>query len=303
VRNERLLVIGYGSLMSGYGLLALRRGGRSGALTAIDAHPIELLNARRGLAKPSSHGSYLAMDIEPVDRAIAMRARAAAGQSAGVGAMLLTFDRGAAPEIARREEYDPAAFVRLIEIADRAGAALGEFLAEVAQRVSHDPAAYRTRLREILGYTSKGYIFHPIELDDGRVAIIAVGSGFDSSGDPDVISRRREFGIDRLMGLGEALALESMPIDRAGQIGYAAECLLGAIHGISVADLMAEYHDASARGEPWAAELANRLGESARDERERFVGAVSLNRDRYRERFGERAHPSIAPLLRRAALI
>ena len=55
--NDTLLVIGYGSLLSGYGMLAERRGGKS-RLIACDAFPVRLLNARRGLAKPSSHGHY-----------------------------------------------------------------------------------------------------------------------------------------------------------------------------------------------------------------------------------------------------
>jgi len=62
--NRTLLVVGYGSLLSGYGMLAERRGGGS-KLVARDAFPVSLRNARRGLAKPSSHGNYLAMDLEP----------------------------------------------------------------------------------------------------------------------------------------------------------------------------------------------------------------------------------------------
>ena len=73
--NDTLLVIGYGSLLSGYGLLAERRGGGS-KLIARDAFAVRLENARRGLAKPSSHGHYLAMDLEPVRRGEPILARA-----------------------------------------------------------------------------------------------------------------------------------------------------------------------------------------------------------------------------------
>jgi hypothetical protein len=99
--NATLLVIGYGSLLSGYGLLAERRGGKS-RLVARGAEPVVLRNAQRGLAKPSSHGSYLAMDIEPRDRSAPITAVAAGGSGDGIGALLLEFDRGAAPRIARR---------------------------------------------------------------------------------------------------------------------------------------------------------------------------------------------------------
>lgn len=66
--NRTLLVIGYGSLLSGYGLLSERRNGAS-RLIALDAFPVRLHNARRGLAKPTGHGRYLAMDLEPIDPA------------------------------------------------------------------------------------------------------------------------------------------------------------------------------------------------------------------------------------------
>ena len=76
--NKSLLVVGYGSLLSGYGLMAERRGGRS-QLLARDAYPVIIENARRGLAKPSSHGQYLAMDLEPVDATEPIKVRIARG--------------------------------------------------------------------------------------------------------------------------------------------------------------------------------------------------------------------------------
>src|SRR5271167_451026 len=150
--NDTLLVIGYGSLLSGYGMLAERRGGRS-RLVARDAFPVRLTNARRGLAKPSSHGHYLAMDLEPVRRGEPIVARAGVDGAEGIGAVGLVFDREWAPLIARREEYDPAMFVELIARADAAGAPLGEFLLEIAQRTEFDLLAYRVELRKLLGYT------------------------------------------------------------------------------------------------------------------------------------------------------
>ena len=55
--NQSILVVGYGSLLSGYGLMAQRRGGGS-KLLARDAYPVIIENGMRGLAKPSSHGQY-----------------------------------------------------------------------------------------------------------------------------------------------------------------------------------------------------------------------------------------------------
>src|ERR1700735_685234 len=140
--NDTLLVIGYGSLLSAYGMLAERRGGKS-RLVARDAFPVRLLNARRGLAKPSSHGHYLAMDLEPIDATIPMSARAAVGATAVIGALGLVFDREWAPLISRREEYDEHKFVELIGLADRAGLPLGGFLHEIARRPNWDLLDYR----------------------------------------------------------------------------------------------------------------------------------------------------------------
>jgi hypothetical protein len=298
--NATLLVIGYGSLLSGYGLLAERRGGRS-RLVARGAEPVTLHNARRELAKPSSHGEYLAMDIEPRDRTapITARARHGAGGSGGIGALLLEFDRDAAALIARREEYSPEHFVRLVEMADRAGARLGEFLLEIARESNFDLLEYRRALRARLGYTSPGYIFHPVELADGRVAIIAIGSGFEGSGDDAVISRRRECGMANLHSLPSALAISALRIDRAGQIGYFAECLLGAMHGLAVGDLLGDFDPESG----WARELSRALARAAERETERFIEATSLDRAGYRRRFSApRPDPALAALLTLAPL-
>jgi hypothetical protein len=296
--DPTLLVIGYGSLLSGYGLLAERRGGKS-RLVARGAEPVVLRNARRGLAKPSSHGSYLAMDIEPCDRTAPITAHATSAAGGGIGALLLEFDRDAAPLIARREEYSPEHFVRLVEMADRAGASLGEFLLEIARDANFDLLECRRALRARLGYTSPGYIFHPVELQDGRVAIVAIGSGFEGSGDDAVISRRRECGMASLHTLPSALAISALPIDRAGQIGYFAECLLGAMHGLAVGDLLGDFDPESG----WARELALALARAAERETERFIEATSLDRAGYRRRFaGGRPDPALAPLLTLARL-
>ena len=100
--NRTLLVIGYGSLLSGYGMLAHRRGGGS-KLVARDAFPVMLQNARRGLAKPSSHGSYLAMDLEPADPNQPIVADVGHNHEDGIGALGLVFDRQWAERLARRE--------------------------------------------------------------------------------------------------------------------------------------------------------------------------------------------------------
>lgn len=289
--NDALLVIGYGSLLSGYGLLAERRGGGS-RLIARDAFAVRLGNARRGFAKPSSHGRYLAMDLEPVRRGEPIVARAGVDGAGGIGAVGLVFDRERAALIARREEYDSAKFLELLALADAAGAGLGEFLLEIARRTDFDLLAYRVELRKLLGYTSPGYIFHPVPLADGRVAIAAIGSGYEGSGDPAVRSKRSELGMNRLLSMREATEVRSFELDRAGQAGYFAECVLGGMHGLAVDDLMTDLDLET----DWGRELIRRFTLAAPGEVERFMRASSLDEARYRAQFTGVTHACLAPL-------
>jgi hypothetical protein len=278
--NRTLLVVGYGSLLSGYGMLAHRRGGGS-KLVARDAFPVTLHNARRGLAKPSSHGRYLAMDLEPADPSQPIVADAEFACDQGIGALGLVFDRQWAERLARREEYEPAKFLELLSFADRAGQPLGEFLLQIAERTQFNLLAYRCALREMLNYTSHGYIFHPVPFRDGRIAIAAVASGFDGSGDPAVRSKRNEFGMDRLLGLEEALAVTALPLDHDGQVGYFVECVLGGLHGLGVSDLVRGLSLAGRFG----VDFMRRLAGAAPLERELFLQATSLDESDYRDNF------------------
>jgi hypothetical protein len=279
--NRTLLVIGYGSLLSGYGMLAQRRGGGS-KLVARDAFPVRLHNARRGLAKPSSHGHYLAMDLEPIDpQAPIIADSSVAGETAGIGALGLVFDREWAPLIARREEYEPAKLLELIDLADRGRKPLGEYLLTIAEGVRFNFLAYRSALRELIGYTSHGYIFHPVPIADGRVAIAAIGSGFEGSGDPAIPSKRHEFGMDKLLGLAEALAVTSFALEQEGQLGYFVECILGGIHGLGVTDLTQGLDAATLLH----TKVGRRLALVAEHERELFMRATSLDEAGYRRAF------------------
>jgi hypothetical protein len=289
--NRTLLVVGYGSLLSGYGMLAHRRGGGS-KLVARDAFPVMLHNARRGLAKPSSHGSYLAMDLEPIEQDQPIIADHAETGDEGIGALGLVFERQWAERLARREEYEPAKFLELLDLADSAHQPLGEFLLHVAERTRFNLLDYRCALREMLDYTSHGYIFHPVPFRDGRVAIAAIGSGFEGSGDPAVQSKRNEFGMNRLLGLDEALKTTTLALDRDGQVGYFVECLLGGLHGLGVSDLIAGL--SLARG--LDLDLARRMARAVPLERELFLQATSLDQSSYRKNFPGASARALAEL-------
>jgi hypothetical protein len=287
--NEALLVVGYGSLQSGHGLLTVRRNGKS-RLVALEAFPLVIRNARRGLAKPTAHGRYLAMDLEPIDARAPIAARIGLDPRGNeIGGLGLVFERRWAQQLAMREEYDAAKFVELIAIADRAGMPVGEFLLRIAAEVDFDLLAYRTALAQMLGYTSPGYIFHPLPLDDGRVALVAIGSGFHGSGDPAIRSKRNMAGIDRLMTLEQALAFKRLEIEPAGQLGYFLECILGGMHGLFVGDLLTELNGATPQ-------LAQLLGQAIEYEQRHFLDATALTIARYREIFGSISNSGIEAL-------
>jgi hypothetical protein len=240
-----------------------------------------LHNARRGLAKPSSHGRYLAMDLEPIERGAPITADAEANGS-GIGVLGLVFERQWAERLARREEYDASKFLELLDLADRAGVPLGNFLLEIAERTNFDMLEYRSALRGLLGYTSHGYIFHPVPFRDGRVAIAAIGSGYEGSGDPAVCSKRREFGMDRLLALHEALRVASFDLDHDGPLGYFVECILGGLHGLGVHDLVGGFGPDTET----LSMLAERMTPALPLERSLFMSATSLDEKRYRRTFG-----------------
>lgn len=232
------------------------------------------------------------MDLEQVEPALPITGRASACDGTGaIGALGLAFDRKWAAKIARREEYDAEKFLELLELAERAEQPIGDFLLEVARRAGFNALSYRRALFEMLGYTSPGYIFHPLPLEDGRVAIVAVGSGYEGSGDPGVPSRRRECGMDRLLSMDDAMRFDGL--DDEEQLGYFVECLLGGLHGLEVGDLTAGLE----RDAAWAAELARRLSHAAAEERHRFLGATSLDEAGYSRLFSPRPHPSLSQLL------
>ncbi|MGH7865637.1 MAG: hypothetical protein ACREQB_11650 [Candidatus Binataceae bacterium] len=290
--NDTLLVVGYGSLMSGFGLLAQSRLGTSPQLVALDAAPVTLRNARRGLAKWSRFGRYFAMDIEPLDRSLPISVSPEA-QVLGIGGLVLDFDRKSAPEIARRDGYCADALQRLIQLADSDGLSLGTFLLAIAKHSQFDLGEYRAALFELLDYTSAHYIFHPVPIDDGRTAIMAIGSGFEGSGDATVKSRRQESGMDRLLGLNEALAQTRVNLEPTGQVGYYVECLLGGLHGIAVSDLLDRLDPAT----PAMRKLAAQLAAAAPLEVTRFLAATSMDGPRYRARFTGIAEPALAALI------
>ena len=152
----------------------------------------------------------------------------------------------------------------------------------IAERTGFDLLAYRTALREMLGYTSHGYIFHPIPFADGRIGIAAIGSGYDGSGDPAVRSKRHEYGMDRLLALPDALGVDSFELDHDGQVGYFVECILGGSHGLAVGGFGRRSRPGEPAGAPrWRGVSAPHC----QRERALFMEATSLDDAGYRRAF------------------
>ena len=98
--------------------------------------------------------------------------------------------------------------------------------------------------------------------------------------------------MDRLLSMREAMEVRSFELDRAGQAGYFAECVLGGMHGLAVDDLMSEFDLET----DWGGELIRRFMLAAPGELERFMRASSLDDARYRAQFTGVAHACLAGL-------
>ncbi len=218
-------VIGYGSLMSAYGL------GRDGDLVLHRPRRVELSNAWRGFAKQSLHADRLAAVVDRRDRSRPITARAVAAEEMGRSPQALAFDVDATglPLLSRREGYSTDAMQRLVELSE--GDVAGK-LRRLSRSASGRSADYRRSLYDTLGYTSAHYIPHPLRLD-GEDAIIFVAPAAEGSGCDKVVPVR--VATDRCEALS---ASETWRIkNNDAQLDYFAMCLLGAAHGIDVADL------------------------------------------------------------------
>ena len=202
-------------------MLAERRGGgsRAGRARRLSG----TFDQRAARSRQAVQSRPLPRDGPRADRRDASRSscasRAASATNGGIGALGLVFDREWAPLISRREEYDAAQIPR----ADRAspiapGRSLGEFLLEIAQRTHFEPARLSPRVVPICSATPRrATSFIRCRSMDGRVAIAAIGSGFEGSGDPSVRSKRQRVRHGSAADAGaRRCALTTFDLDRDG---------------------------------------------------------------------------------------
>jgi hypothetical protein len=281
-----VVVIGYGSLMSGLGLRSL------GAMRVRAASRLALLNARRGFGKFSRHGDHFTMVLEPLDAAKPLEASALAADSpveTGVEAIGLLLQPRDLAKLCDREGYSAGALQRLQEEGQRNGRDLATFLWCLLEEHAFDTRAFRQHLFRLVGYTSPHYIPHPVRVDGARFALTFLAPGREGTGSDRVVAVRVETRSEAAMSVCEAWQRKPNP----SQLGYFVACLLSGVHGVSLTDLL----------EPLSQDfaLASRLRLALRPEQSqelaRFLGATGLDHQTYWQTFGA---PNIA--LRRSGL-
>lgn len=264
------IVIGYGSLMSGYGLAM------HGATDFAGGFPIFLENARRGFGKLARQGDRLAMVLDPIDPHAPIEAMVADDDARpalnAVGALALSAAPDALLALSRREGYPTTSLQRLNQAAAVAHLGLAEFLRQILDAADGAIAAYRRRLLDIAGDTSPHYIPHPIPLADGRTALTFLAPGREGTGDARVVPVRCETGIADPLSAAQAWEIKPNP----SQFDYFLACLLGQRHGIQM-------HDLAAHALPGDVvdRLTARIAAEADDEESRLCAQLGLDRSGY----------------------
>jgi hypothetical protein len=270
-----VLVIGYGSLMSGLGLQPL------GRLRVRAVARLALVNARRGFGKFSQHGDRFAMVLETADPRQPLEARwlpsdAPAGElPEGLGLVLQPNDLA---RLAEREGYSSGAIQRLRDEAARQKLGLAAFLWTQLEAASHDVVGFRQRLFRLVGYTSPHYVPHPVRLDGQRFGLTFVAPGREGSGSDRVVPVRARTGQLAVMSLTEAWHRKP----NRTQLAYFTMCLLAGVHGIFIGDLLVALEaDPSLRDR-----LRPLIAAEQRHELARFLDATGLDHTAYWQAFG-----------------
>ncbi|MFI5366672.1 MAG: hypothetical protein ACHQ4J_13730 [Candidatus Binatia bacterium] len=273
--SSDVLVIGYGSLMSGLGLEPF------GHLHVRGAGRVALLNARRGFGKISQHGDRFAMVLEADYTHQPIEARILASDappSEGPEGLLLLVQPSDLARLSDREGYSSGALQRLREDARLARQDLAEYLWSLFVAAELNLTAFRQRLFKLVGYTSPHSLPHPVRLDDERVAITFLAPGREGSGSERIVPVRVRTGTTTLMTIPEAWHRKP----NRTQLAYFLACLLGGVHGINIQDMLeplAEERGLSQR-------IRGALADELRHEVARFLESTSLDTTSYWQAFG-----------------
>lgn len=278
-QSSDVVVIGYGSLMSGLGLEPF------GRLHVRAAARVALPNARRGFGKFSQHGDRFAMVLESVHDDEPLRAQTLAADapaSGGLEGIALWMRPNDLAQVSDREGYSSGAMQRLRQEAAAQRQDIGAFLGSQLEAAGFVTAAFRERLFKLIGYTSPHYIPHPVRLDGERTSITFLAPGREGSGAAGIVPVRMRTGTVELMTAPEAWRRKP----NRTQLAYFSTCLLGGMHGICLQDLLA----------PLAADadLSTRLRDTLRSEQhlelQRLLDMTGLKHDTYWRSFGPPTH-------------
>lgn len=274
-----VVVLGYGSLMSGFGLHAL------GQLRARAANRVAFGNARRGFGKLSQATDRFAMVLEPERLDVPVDARTLDADAPATGAvegLALEVPPISLARLADREGYSSGALQRLHEEAAHERMPLPEHLWAWFEQAHFDLGAFRERMYRRIGYTSPHYLPQPVRLADGRCALTFLAPGPEGTGCDRIVAARVRTGQTSLLTLAEAWRRKP---NRA-QFAYVVACLLGGAHGIAVQDLLASLRNDAAFADTVRAAIAPEL----RHELTRFLAATGLPAATYFGAFGPASH-------------
>jgi len=267
-------LIAYGSLMSGHGLASLA------PLPAIDARRVRLVGCRRGFGKLSQYGDRFAMVLEPAvagEPIFCEPIGDATPIAGGVDALAVTVRVPELARVAAREGYRADTLLALARQAEAAGETLGAHLWRLFAAADFDVASYRRALADAVDYTSPHYIPHPVATEGGEPAIVFLPPGDEGSGRADVVPVRVQSAETRLLMFRDVWRLKPNP----SQLDYAAMCILGEAHNLSLADVL----DGVKEYPPLARRLAARIAVDLASERASFRAALGLGADLYAARF------------------
>lgn len=268
-------LLGYGSLMSGFGLERL------GQLRARRVRRCEIGNGRRGFGKASIHGDRFAMVLELADPSRPIEARPLAPDQVGGPSQGILFDLALNDilSVCPREGYPAGAFRRLATLAFSDGFSIGSFLYDVARRADHDLATYRAHLNELLHYTSPHYIPHPVLIPGEEPGVTFLPPGHEGSGDAGVVPVRVASGISEVLSMSDTWRRKA----NGPQLEYFAMCFLAGEHGVRIDDI--------ASGLDRAPDLYRQLriftASHAPREIERLRGVLGISPAQYRAFAGE----------------
>jgi hypothetical protein len=273
--SSDVIVIVYGSLMSGLGMQSFNR------VHARSASRVALLNARRGFAKFSQPSDCFSMVLEPLqpERPIAGRILTV-DTPAGDGpeGVALVIQPNDLARLGDREGYSGGAVQRLRDEAARKGQDIAAFLGLLLTEACGDIPAFRQRLFKLVGYTSPHYLPHPVEIGGSRFAMTFLSPGREGSGSERVVPVRVRTGNESLMTAVDAWRRKP----NRTQLAYFLACLLSGVHGIFVGDILAPLaEDAGLCERLRAAILAEQ-----RPEVGRFLDMTGLDHAAYWQGFG-----------------